>query len=231
VDPIVAPRAVDLAADRLRDGVLSGTWAAGEHLPAERDLAEALGISRLTLRAAIARLEGEGLVRARHGSGVVVLDWRVEAGVELLPWLLARGDRSLLGPILALRRAVAAEAVASAIERASDADLDRLQALADELQATQDLAALAEGNLAFAREMIRLTGNVPLELLFNTVARVYRSDPALSRALLADDRAVRHSFALIVALIRTRDADRARDAVRRVLEAIDVATLARLEAP
>lgn len=230
MERISAPRAVDLACDQLREGILSGEWGAGENLPAERELAEVLGIARLTLRAAIARLEAEGLVRARHGSGVVVLDWRVEAGVELLPWLLARGDRSLLGPILALRRAVASEAVAAAVERASDADLDRLQALADALSATQDLQALAEGNLDFARQMIRLAGNVPLELLFNTVARVYRSDPGLSAAMLADDRAVRASFHAIVALVRTRDAGGARDTVRRVLEAIDAVTLARLEA-
>jgi len=231
MEKIRAPRAVDLATHQIRGEILAGILQPGERLPPERELAESLGIARLTLRAALARLEAEGLVRARQGSGITVLDYRTEGGVELLPHLLARGDWSLLGPVLQLRRAVAVEAVAAAVERASDADLDRLQALAEELSSETDLPALAEGNLAFSRGVIRLTDNLPLELLFNAVAKVYRSRPELVDLLLAEPDAVRASFPAIVALIRTRDAERARALVRATLRAIDDATLARLEAP
>ncbi len=231
MEKIAAPRAVDLVAQRLREAILAGEHAAGERLPPERELAEALGVSRLTLRAALSHLEAEGLVRARQGSGVTVLDYRTEAGVELLPHLLARGDLALLGPLLQLRRAVAVEAVATAIARATDADLDALQALADTLAAERDPARLAEGNLAFGRAVIRLSDNLPLELLFNTVARVYRADARAAGALLADPDAVRASFPAIVALIRRRDADLARAVVRDLLTALDAETLARLETP
>jgi DNA-binding FadR family transcriptional regulator len=44
----------------------------GTRLPPERSFAERLGVSRSTLRAAIARLELLGLVEVRHGSGIVV---------------------------------------------------------------------------------------------------------------------------------------------------------------
>src|SRR5690606_7812443 len=88
---VSAPRSVDLAAAQLREAILSGVYAPGDRLPPERELAETLGISRLTLRASLSHLEAEGLIRARQGSGVTVLDYRTEAGVELLPHLLARG--------------------------------------------------------------------------------------------------------------------------------------------
>ncbi|MBW1880052.1 MAG: FadR family transcriptional regulator [Deltaproteobacteria bacterium] len=229
MEKINAPRAVDLVANRLREAVLSGEFPPGAFLPPERELSVTLGVSRLTLRAAVSRLEAEGLLRARQGSGVVVLDYRTEAGVELLTYLLADGDIALLRPLLQLRRAIAVEAMAVACAQATDEDIARLSALAEELAQSEDLDRLAEGNLDFVRAVIRLADNLPLELLFNTVVRVFRTRPELSAAMLADPDAVRASFPFIVGLIRSREADRARTLVRGALEAIDTATLAALE--
>ncbi len=227
--PVRAPRAVDLATDQLRREILSERWAPGDRLPPERELAGMLGINRQTVRAAVARLEAEGLVVPRHGSGIVVQDWRRTGGIGLLPHLLDAGRLDLLGPFLALRRAVAAEAVATACERATDAELDALEATAHALAEERDPAALAEGNLEFGRTVLRLAGNLPAELLFNTVAALYRSRPELARLLLADADAIRASFPAVVALLRARDPRRAREVVRQVLAAIDAATLTRLE--
>lgn len=227
---IHAPRAVDLAAAHLRSAVLDGTYAAGTNLPPERELAAELGIARLTLRAAIARLESEGLVRPKQGSGVRVLDLREEAGAEALVALLDGGSPALLGPFLQLRRALASEAVAEACRRATDADLADLSARAQEL-AVVDRAALVDGNLAFARQVARISGNLLMILLFNTVARAVRARPAIAEAMLFHEAGVRASFAAIVALIAARDPDAAREHVRRALEALDAATLSALEAP
>lgn len=57
---------------RLRDALSSGTWKAGEALPPERALAQQFGVSRLTLRKALERLEAQGLVQRRQGSGTYV---------------------------------------------------------------------------------------------------------------------------------------------------------------
>lgn len=222
--PLPVRRTVDLAADHLREGVLTGRWAPGEHLPAERELSISLGISRPTLRAAIGRIEGEGLLRARQGAGVEVLDWREQAGVELLEHLIASGRTELLAPFLELRRALAAEAVASCCTRATDAELDALEVLADRLQCGPR-AELIEGNIRFAEQVVRLAGNLPLRLLFNTVARILRSRPELGDALLRDEAAVRASYRTIVALLRGRDPVWARDLVRRALEDLDRAAL------
>ena len=78
--PTPRKRAAEEIADRLRWRILSGEFPAGPSLPPERDLAEDLGVSRLTLRAAMARLETEGLVRPVHGSGNRVLDFRESGG-------------------------------------------------------------------------------------------------------------------------------------------------------
>lgn len=59
-------------ADELRRKVAGGTWAVGDALPAETDLARAAGVSTGTLRRALSILEREGLIDRRQGLGTFV---------------------------------------------------------------------------------------------------------------------------------------------------------------
>lgn len=61
------------AADDLRRAIVDGLYDAPGRLPAEPELARQLGVSRATLRHAIAVLQDEGLVTRRHGSGTFVV--------------------------------------------------------------------------------------------------------------------------------------------------------------
>ncbi|AFT98080.1 GntR family transcriptional regulator [Nocardia brasiliensis ATCC 700358] len=70
--------------------VLSGELAPGATLPSERQLAEALGVSRPAVREALQRLAAAGLVSVRQGDATTVLDYRRGAGLEVLPRLLVQ---------------------------------------------------------------------------------------------------------------------------------------------
>jgi DNA-binding FadR family transcriptional regulator len=59
-------------ADQLRHLIAAGEFPAGDRLPAERDLAQQLRVSRPSVREALIALEVEGLVEIRGGSGVYV---------------------------------------------------------------------------------------------------------------------------------------------------------------
>ncbi|ALM51847.1 GntR family transcriptional regulator [Halomonas huangheensis] len=59
-------------ANQLELAIRSGEWSAGEALPSERSLAEALSISRITARNAIDQLAESGLIRRDRGSGTFI---------------------------------------------------------------------------------------------------------------------------------------------------------------
>lgn len=61
-------------ADGLRERLEAGEFVAGTRLPSEPELARRLGVSRSSLRAAIALLEADGLLRRMHGSGTFVTE-------------------------------------------------------------------------------------------------------------------------------------------------------------
>ena len=60
------------AVEALRRQLIENTYAVGDRLPSEPALAKELEVSRVTVRAALAQLESEGLVDRRHGAGTFV---------------------------------------------------------------------------------------------------------------------------------------------------------------
>jgi DNA-binding FadR family transcriptional regulator len=71
--PIEPRRLYRQIADQLRQLIQSGEFAVGSRLPAERDLAAKMGVSRPSVREALIALEVEGLIEVRMGSGIVVI--------------------------------------------------------------------------------------------------------------------------------------------------------------
>jgi DNA-binding FadR family transcriptional regulator len=232
MDPIAplarVARPVDAVVERLRRDILSGAFEAGAHLPPERSLAAGLGISRLTLRAALARLEAEGLVRARQGEGVRVLDLGANATLGVLAHMDLSARPEVVRSFLELRRAVAAEAVALGCERASKASIDALEKMAEAQATEEDPERYARRDVEFARAVLEASGSFAALLLFNALAPVYAAHPELSQALVSDRERSLAGYAATVALLRAGDANQARTLVREALEAVDASALAAL---
>src|SRR5215813_12858663 len=70
--PVDAARGSAWISDQLRQAIVEGTYKFGQKLPAERQLAEAFGASRTTVRLALDRLETDKMVARRIGSGTFV---------------------------------------------------------------------------------------------------------------------------------------------------------------
>ena len=230
-------RAAEEAADKIREQILRGDYAAGSDLPGERELSTRLGVSRLTLRAAVARLEAEGLVRPVHGSGNRVLDFTETGGVELLGHLTAIAQRgpgaplSLFANLLELRRAVAVEAIGLASERCTAEEIAGLRANIDR-QATllHDPQAYIEADLTFARLISRATHNIALSFLANTIVRVLEKQPGIELAFFLDPQGTLAVYRKFVAVIEARDSQLARAYAKRLIGKLDRRLLEKIAA-
>jgi GntR family transcriptional repressor for pyruvate dehydrogenase complex len=67
--PVTRTRTYELVLDRIEEQIASGRLRAGDRLPAERDLAAALGVSRVAVREAMRVLQAMGLISQGTGSG------------------------------------------------------------------------------------------------------------------------------------------------------------------
>ena len=119
------PAHVQIAA-WLRAGLARGHVSPGDRLPGERELAERLGVSRMTLRQALADLESSGdLVRvAGRSGGAFVAEPRVEVDLTHLAGLtdqMHRAGRRAGARVLSARRIVPAPDVAAGLELAGRA--------------------------------------------------------------------------------------------------------------
>ena len=236
--PVARSSVVDAVADRLRGEILAGRLPAGSRLPSERELSLALGVNRLTLRAALGRLEALGLVQTRHGAGTVVAEWRERTGLDSLAALigsLTPGEPAwfeLAVSMLELRRILAAEAVALAAERHTPEQLAGIIAFAEEQKTrTRDPIIYARGEFALERLIIHATGNIALELVLNTFARFPDDQPQVVAALYDQREHAGLFYDFMLDLIRGGDAARARNEMRRMFELIDAEWMQRHRPP
>ena len=234
IAPVARSSVVDAVSDRLRNEILAGRIAAGSRLPSERELSLALGVNRLTLRAALARLEAMGLVVTRHGSGTEVASWQENAGLEALGMVMASLEQGepawveLLTSLLEVRRILVAEAVALAAERHNAEDIAIMQRVAaEQTSRLGDPLAFARGDLAFQRAVLRAAKNVGFELMLNSSARFPEEQPQLMETLYDKREDSLPFYGIVIDLIKSRDGAGARDALRHAFGAMDEEWLAR----
>lgn len=114
--------------------ILRGILRPGERLPAERDLAERLNVSRPSLREAIGDLSTKGLLETRAGAGVFVADVLGSAFSPALVKLFGDHDEAVFDYI-AFRRDMEGLAAERAATFGSDTDLKVINTIFEKMEA------------------------------------------------------------------------------------------------
>lgn len=219
----------------LRRAILRGELTAGERLPPERELAGQLGVSRLTLRAALATLEAAGLISVRHGSGYLVRDFVRDGGPDLLAGLTElAGERSDLPPIAAellrVRRHLAHAALEHLVEHPPTvAAIRAVVAAIDAMAAASEPDDVARADLAVLAAVLDATRSPVLRLCLNPITAVVSTNATLRAAIYREPASNVVGWRLLAAWLgRPRAADLGR--MLEVLAARDTATIEHLEA-
>lgn len=131
--------------NQIRAEIVSGHYAPGSFLPTEKDLEEIYSVSRTTIRTAVNKLAGEGLLKVQQGRGTTVL----EPSVARAP-VLHSGAKSLSLTNSLKRQGYAVSTKAIGLEK---------------IQANAELAKtmnLPEGTPVYKLQRIQYADNVPI---------------------------------------------------------------------
>ncbi len=145
-------RLYEQLAARLLDYVEVTGLAVGDRLPSERDLAQALQVSRASVRQATVALEVRGTLEVRHGDGIYLRSMPNDSGhlMELMT------QRHRLPEILEAREALETQLATLAAARRTDADLAAMAEALDAMTADiQDGGLGEEGDRLFHQAVTR----------------------------------------------------------------------------
>ncbi|MGB0723453.1 MAG: FadR/GntR family transcriptional regulator [Gammaproteobacteria bacterium] len=171
-------RLSDRIAEQLEQMIAEGVLKPGERLPAERQLAERLGVSRPSLREAIQKLASKGLLCTRQGGGTYVSDTLDTQFADPLIKLL-RGREDAEFDTLQVRLELEGVAASLAATRATAEDRARIRAayerMAEVHRSDADSERKLEVDLAFHEAIIEASHNVVLVHFMRGVMAVLKS--------------------------------------------------------
>jgi GntR family transcriptional repressor for pyruvate dehydrogenase complex len=196
----------------IRQLIDRGALGPGARLPAERDLARLVGVSRPTVRAGLRTLAALGVVRSRRGSGTYIPDGPPTLGAEALSFLAAL-HKFTVDDVYEARRILEVGAAGLAAERATP---EQLATLADEVAglfaSLNDRQVFLVHDINFHRGIAAASGNPIVASFVEMVAALYyeRRRMTAERAVDRDLRDAADAHRQIYQAVRAKDVERAR---------------------
>lgn len=209
--------------------ILRGILRPGERLPSERELSERFGVSRPSLREAVAYLQEAGLLVSRANAGIFVADVLGSAFSPGLTRLFSAHEEAVFD-YLDFRRDMEGLAAERAARLGSDTDLAvvneafrRMEAANDKRNPTKE----AELDAAFHLAIIEASHNVVMLHMMRSMYELLQEGVFYNRKIMFQQR-TRRSALLdqhrdINTALQERDATAARDAVERHIDFVKVA--------
>ncbi len=174
LQPLSAESLKDQCIRKLEELIFSGYFVPGQRLPAERDLARQLGISRPVVHEAIVELASMGVVALRPRKGTVVNEFRAEGTLALLTSMARHGSADengkLVSDMLYLRRLFEVDAARLAAKKRSERDCEALKEIYRERdEISEDHPFLqARADFQFHQAVMIATDNYLYPLLLNS---------------------------------------------------------------
>lgn len=223
-------RLSDAIARELEKLILEGVLGPGDRLPPERELAQALEVSRPSLREALQKLEAAGLLETRHGGGTIVKDAIGSVVTDALGDLFQRHPEAAID-FIELRGTLDGISAYYAATRGTDADkaiiAERFRAM-EAAHQLDDPSEEAERDADFHIAIVEASHNIVLLHVMRSLMALLRRDVVFNRMLLyakagARDLLLDQHRAIFDAVI-AGDGERARAAaqahMQHVLEAL-----------
>jgi GntR family transcriptional repressor for pyruvate dehydrogenase complex len=153
----------------LLDYLLSGSVAAGQKIPSERELAQVLRVGRSALREAIKSLSLLGLLDVRQGDGTYLSGSPSELLPRVIEWGLLLGERRV-SDLMEVRTHLEITVAGLAAERRDEEDIRRLRRIITRMdQADGDLPSYIEADISFHLTIAEASRNQVLSSLLGSI--------------------------------------------------------------
>ena len=205
--------------DQLIAAIESGQYPPGSMLPSERVLCEAFGVSRVSVREALAGLQSTGLIRIEHGRGAVVRESVNDAYAGPFGRYLDV-HRDELAELLRVRGALDELAASEAAKHGTEPEFEKMLAAAVAFEGAvqaprRDIERIADADIAFHQSIAELSGGELLPRLLRELNHVMTESRRITLSRPGQlDRSVTEHRAIADAIIG-RDAAAARRAVHK----------------
>jgi GntR family transcriptional regulator, transcriptional repressor for pyruvate dehydrogenase complex len=160
---------------QIEESVLNGSLKPGDQLPAERDLAQRLGVSRTAVREAVKALREKGLVEAYSGRGTFITDGTTHAARQSFDLMVKIGQQENSAHLAELRLILEPGIAALAAQRAEEEHLSALREAVDLMDRSQkDPAAYIEADLDFHLALAEAVANPLILSLIDSIVGLLR---------------------------------------------------------
>ena len=220
---LLRTRLYEQVAEQITTWIADNGLVAGDRLPAERELASRLGVSRATLSQALVALEVIGVVAVRHGDGTVLKG--SQGQTRIVDAIRAHADR--LPEVIETRDALETKIAALAAARRTDDDMARIDDALAAMEADVEAGGRGvEGDERFHGAVTAAAHSLLLARLMDEIGDLIRetrieslSQPDRPKNSIAGHRAIADA-------IRAGDAEAAAAAMHAHVEMVsDVALL------
>ena len=216
IKPVRPKNVSDQVYEQLRDLIFRGKLTPGKKLPPERELAEAFGISRPSVKTAINKLVNQGLVTQHQGRGTFVCSLETRYLDNPLRQVL-EGEDVRLFDLLEVRLGLETQTVGLAARRADAGDIRALEASLDEMLAKVDKGEVgSQEDVAFHMNIAYATKNLAQVYLMKNFYDLLFYGISKSRFFLYEAGnlpTIGRQHEAILQAIRDRDPDAAQNAM------------------
>ena len=219
-DKITAPSLKEVCVQAILTKILSGDLQPGDKLPAERDLAEAMGVSRSSVNHGIVELEAMGFLTVEPRRGTVVNDYRRHPTPQSLAAVMRYSsvemDRALFCDLMDTRLLIESECARLACRNIYESTLEKMRQMVDELAA--EPADPTELLYQFHYRLVQASGNTIYSMIYRGFETVLRNLIRQHYSMRAED--IRESARLhrqLLDAIAAKDEAAAEQTARRIL--------------
>ncbi|MGB9860312.1 MAG: FadR/GntR family transcriptional regulator, partial [Moorellaceae bacterium] len=212
--------------DEIKNRIFEGRLKPGDKLPAERELAEMLGVSRTSVREALKMLAAEGLVNIKHGQGVFIAEQDPDAYLQQFAKRIFVSPR-VIKDLFEIRKVLEPVAAMWVAQRAGEQEISKL---ADLIRQTKEqlgklksgrLSLLASHDSQFHYDLARATGNSVLVRIVESLLDLLADSRSQTLSIPGRGEASVTEHEAIVEALLQRDANAAAAAMLRHLENVE----------